>query len=267
MQQRWSVSGLVVRGLCCFLLIVVCSACMGIKVKSPVNEFRSQVVIEAALNKPLSVAAGERMFVRGSLYEIDAYSVETDFESTMPNTDFAVPGGPFRFAIKKCDLVLQYQTKDYLYFCAPKTHVDSSHPSTFGLERVEYDAGLRKSKVDGTLQWFVDNSARWTSQYFAGSWVWARNIEPQDAVVSPHRVRLIDPKGDWVALYYAGYFDNKIHFELEESSGGDIGRRAFQFNVGQPGESIKAAIKGFVFEVDRVDNLSMTYRWIAVASK
>jgi hypothetical protein len=252
--------GAMVANLSFLLIAAALCACTTTIPKLPVNEFKTPVVVEAPLNTVLSVAAGERMFVRGALFEIDALAIDRDIESTIPNSMSTT----LKFSIKKCDLLLNYQTKTHLYFCAPRGNVEVSHPRLGLVLSPDDYVGIRKSKHNNKLEWFIDNSGFYSSKGFDGTWIWSRELKEKEVDLKQSKARILEKTGEWVALYYAGFFDGKVHFELEDSSDLSGKRREFQFNVDPSGKETKAAIKGFQFEIIAVDNLALKYRWIAV---
>ena len=76
--------------------------------------------------------------------------------------------------------------------------------------------------------------------------------------------QFLDNSGDWAAFYYAGFFDDKVHFELEESSSGEQApRRAFKFNLRDEGPT-RIAIKGFKLDIVSVDTEQLTYQWVSI---
>jgi hypothetical protein len=230
--------------------------------RQPVDDLARVVVVDAPLDVVLSVSAGERMHVRGSLLEVDALGMSGSMDSTMPGS---LPT-PFRFKIEQCDLILEYQTKEHLYFCAPSANAQAFHPTKPSLSVLAHDdsVGVRKSKKDGALEWFVDNTRYNNRKGNGGDWIWSRAVRADDVLLRPTSVRSLGKAGEWVALYYAGYYDQKVHFELEESWNRTGKRLEFQFNVANPNQVTSLAIKGFELEVLQVDNRSMSYRWVAV---
>ena len=252
--------GAMVANLSFLLIAAALCACTTTIPKFPVTEFRTPVVVDASLDKVFSVPAGERMFVRGSLFESDALAMDNDVELIISGS-VAIP---FKFTIKKCNLLLTYQTKSDLYFCAPRENIEPSNPRLGLVPGPTDHVGIRKCKYSGELEWFVDDTVARNSKGIDGTWIWTQPVPRKEVGLKPCRVSFFDKTGEWVALYYAGFFDSKVHFELEDSTDLSGRRREFQFNVDPSGKETKAAIKGFQFEIIAVDNLALKYRWIAV---
>jgi hypothetical protein len=247
------------------LLIVLALTCLTSSCGGPsigrrgVEELKTPIVIDAQIDETLEVSAGERMFVRGSMFEIDCLKMNSGIESKMDG----YMGVDFDFAITATVLTLAFQTKHHLYYAAPPETITATYngASVFGAGDF---AGIREDKVSETLAWFIDNSKTNLRSGYGGDWVWTR---PYQAEVEFERTRtkLLDTSGEWVALYYAGHYDGKVHFELEEATGPDANtRRDFQFNLNGDKSPTRIALKGFKLDIISVDNVSLTYRWVSI---
>ena len=172
----------------------------------------------------------------------------------------AVKGKKIEFEILETTLRLQYETEKHLYFCASRSKA-SCKTNVSGLKPHVGSAliGVLKSRKTETLEWFV----RWH-----GREVYSRPVKPEDGVVLNEiweEVAELDPGGEWVALYYGGFVDGKIHFELLESRGPDADvKREFKFNLNEDGSPTRIGVKDFVFEVLQVDNVRLEYKWVSI---
>ncbi len=77
---------------------------------------------------------------------------------------------------------------------------------------------------------------------------------------------IVNPRGQWIALYYAGYHSGQIHFELEDNAEArTASRMAFHIDIDPQNLPMQAAIRGMKFEVVGVDAVSLKYRWIEIS--
>lgn len=123
-------------------------------------------------------------------------------------------GLSFYFSIQKSDLILEYQTDEYLYYLAP---IQSCMAYSMGAVVISsYDEiGVRVSRTDGSREWFVDNSA--FNKFAPGSVVWSRPVEEVDDIkFTPTKVLIPLPGGNIKFITFNGYSGNLLHFTYEE---------------------------------------------------
>jgi hypothetical protein len=245
-----------------FLGILLTPSCASKIGRKNASEFRRPVTLEAPIGEVLKATAGERIFLRGDFYEVDALAMSDSFTASMDG----LMGIDFTFSIEKSTLPLSFHTDEHLYFAAPM-HLSSATSGSRNILATGDTVGVRQSKETGEREWYVDNTRENHNRGATGDWIWTRPCRPEDGVsFKDAKAAVFNEGGDRVSLYYAGYFDGKVHFELESATGHDTSPlRQFQFNVSEEETPLTIAIKEFELEVVSVNGASLRYRWTRLA--
>ena len=242
-------------------LVPLLPSCVGTNIgRQSLGTLRTEISVDAPLEVQMGAAAGERLFVRGAMYEVPCLATAQDHSSKMNG----FLGIDFDYSVKASTMRLAFQTDQHLYYVAPRNLVSAEYNGTSVLAE-EDQVGVRESKTGGRLEWFVDNTIHNNRGGAPGDWIWHRTVTTaEESSIERTTGQFLDDSGDWVAFYYAGFFDDKVHFELEESSAGEQGpRRAFKFNLSDEGPT-RIAIKGFKLDILSVDSEQLTYQWVSI---
>ena len=229
------------------------------------REFRESTTVKPTIGEPKSASVGERLFVKGAgaWFRYPKMKMNSGVTVELPARG-AVKGKTVKFEIQRTTLNLKYQSDKHLYFCAPRTLVScESNLDSYKSRLPNVIIGVLKSKQTARLHWFVLLPS---TSFWVPSQRYSRPVKPEDELVETWEdIAELDPGGEWVALYYGGFVDGKIHFELEESKGPDANvRREFKFNLNKDGSPTRIGVKDFVFDILKVDNVKLNYRWVSI---
>ena len=196
------------------------------------------------------------MLARTTFFEVESLVTKAANSFTISGYNIGVN---INVTVAPTTLPLCFQTEEHLYYVAPFGAI--SYTGNYSIDELDF-VGLRVSKEDGGLSWFLDQNSR--SRY-PRSHNTRYTAKASDVVYSTARSRVTGRDGQTTALYYRGYFDGKVHFALQDSaehSGGD--RELFQFNIDQAGLPELIAIKGLTLEVVAVNTTHLECRWIEI---
>ena len=206
------------------------------------------IIVEAPTDAVKRASAGDRMFIKGTLFEVDCISIPRKVRRNI---------GRYSVLIEPTQLPLTFQTPAHLLYVAPRDSVLKASFTSQIISPYVTHVGIRENKSTGELSWFIDSQF---GAYAEREYTSTQNIEHERK-----KVTVFSDSGEWSGLHYDGFYDNKVHFELLESGGSaSVERRKFQFNLTEGEASTQVAIKGFVLEILAVDNLGLQYRWIRI---
>lgn len=244
------------RLLAVILLAVSSVSCSSAGRREPFPFTPQPLQFSAQVGQELVASAGDSVFVSGQTGQRHALEMSDSISSTMPGAY----GLPFDFSIERCSLQGAFQTAKHKYFAAPYEKCDARH-SMLGKVIVPGDSvGVRISRTTGEREWYVDNS-----RYNRMDTVWHRRVKEEDNIsFSPVEVAVIDESSNMTSIVYDGFYSGLLHFTFREVTMGDVRENEFKFDVAE-GQVTPVNIRGNIFEVLRVDNLGMVYRWVEVA--
>ena len=214
------------------------------------------VTFDAPLEQPLTVRVGESLFVRGSLFRVDAYELQEHVQVEFPREGYP----PLRMEIAPCTMPLTYYTEDFYMYVAPGSALSVTSERTPAIEEGD-GAGILRHRTSGNLYWFIDNHNYRGAKF---GYLYRVPLEERPARITEKTMEVTDYLGDWVELYYAGYYNNLFHFELRQMRNGAQDTREFKFNPDPSGGPTLVGIQGLLLQIDHADNVSMTYRWKSI---
>ena len=235
------------------LLLFLCSCQAPAARVRGVDDYLTREATTAPLGELLEVAAGQRMLVSAGLRKLPTWELASPIRASIQVNSWLTVDA----VISGSSLVLEYQTDGYLYF--------SAAPGDIVL-RVEGDrrpcssAGIRESKATGELEIFVD-LFDWL-QKSRRRWVFA----PLEAALKEEPVRGYSEVPDlatWEAVYYGGFYDGKLHLEVEMPGDDEpLRRRLFEFDLDRSRLPEEVAFREYRMEVVSVSNSRLGFRWL-----
>lgn len=199
----------------------------------------------------LSASAGANIFVSGDVFDVPAIRVGEPFS-------FAGPGGvQIDFPISTVPMIEETGSQLLYIHDSPisyTTRRGKVKPLVIGF------AESKSNPEEVRVYWKQPEDS-----FFYGQ----RSDEVpliNSTTLQRTRTNFVNPSGRWITLYYAGYYNDQIHFELEDSSDrSSASRLNFHFDIKRELLPMQAAIRGLVFEVSTVDAVSLKYRWVKIS--
>ena len=207
-------------------------------------------------------SAGDRLLVHGEIFDVPMIQLQYPVEVPVYAPEYL--SGQYRIRLEASVLQLTTRTDRYSYFDASPRYYSVSHGGVWSEPRTGDRVGIRRPHGVGCDEWFL----------FLRSWGRSREsavsfsvpVSVQDSSLFHDGIaQITDPNGEWRRLVFAGFFDGKVHFELEETHGPDSHvTRNFQFNLNQDDSSTLIGIRDYRLEILSADTVQMKYRWLAL---
>jgi len=211
----------------------------------------------APLRQNLEVAAGDALFMEGTLIEGEAIKVPFPIQKMIPGTMFYLP---FVIRIDRGSLEMTTVTSEWKYYCAGAGKAAASYPGLGSVIREGDCVGIRISQDGKEYDWVVDNSnynrgwrqTIWTLRMNSDE---ARSYAPK---ASPRPFKVNDLK----KLTFDGHYGGQIHFTWEDID--TTGKDAKVFTFDFAGKPTLVGVKGNQFLVHQADDNKLVYEWVSL---
>lgn len=220
------------------------------------SSFRAPVVTRTfsePLGQQLLVSTGDSMLVEGRYIPGEVISLDKTYDLFLPGA----LGIPFPVRIEADSLKLSRITADWRWYCARENMAAASFPGLGSVVRSGDCIGIRIGTDGLTKEWFVDNS-----NYNRRETVWILRVDAEtSSQLRPVEIGVPFDVETLKTLTFDGYHSGQVHFTWTEATSSNKSQQKFTFDY-KPGSSVKVGIKGRVFEILSVDNISLRYQWV-----
>ena len=208
-----------------------------------------------------TATAGDTILKKGAMKPSSIYRMSNKIKSSIPGS----MGINFAFRIDQCDLSFYFETDYHTYYAAPYGLFNATFSLYGNVVDPNDKIGIRVSKADNSIEWFVDNSI-W-NKMAPGSVIWTRKVKPQDGVEFEilEGPPVPDISSGITEVVYDGFYNNLIHLTLRRIAflpQEQVSETKFHFNPESGGGVTTLSMKGLVLNVGNVDNLGIKYDWV-----
>lgn len=200
---------------------------------------------------------GQTIYLSQTFSMRPGYRLKSKVYSLMPGSMKI----PFRFWVNPGDLFFRNEDTKYEYFAPKEGNAGASFPGLGEVMSGNDTAGIRVHKMNGKIEWFVDNTEHNSGRFRT---VWHRAVSSDEMALIDHvREGLPHQVLGMKKIVYDGYFDNTLTLTLIQQWRGERTEKEYHYNLNLKGEGT-VLLGGVTIQCIEANNMGLTYKLINI---